>query len=146
MTSHSSTKGCILCQALNSTKDEDNYILHRGKYCFVILNLFPYNNGHIMIVPNSHVKHLKDLKNEELIEVITLASRCESVLEKVYQPQGFNLGMNIGKCSGAGIDDHIHLHIIPRWNADTSFITAIGQTRIIPEDIKTTFKKLQSFF
>ncbi len=146
MTSHSSAKGCILCQARDSTKEEENYILQRGKSCFVILNLYPYNNGHIMIVPNSHVKHLDELNNEELIEIITLASRCESILKKVYQPQGFNLGMNIGKCSGAGVDDHIHLHIIPRWDADTSFITAVGQTRIIPEDIKTTFKKLRSFF
>jgi ATP adenylyltransferase len=146
VTSHSSTKGCILCQARDSGKDKDSYILHRGKFCFIILNLFPYNNGHIMVVPNSHVKHLNHLKKEQLIELITLATQCESVLEKVYQPQGFNLGMNIGKCSGAGIDDHIHLHIIPRWDADTSFITAIGQTRIIPEDIKTTFKKLQSLF
>lgn len=146
VTSHSKVKGCILCNAQDSNKDEESYILHRGKYCFVILNLYPYNNGHIMIVPYSHIKQLADLKEEELLELISLASRSESVLRKVYQPQGFNLGMNIGKCSGAGIEEHIHLHIIPRWEADTSFITAIGNTRIIPEDIKTTYKKLQSFF
>lgn len=146
MTSHSSAKGCIFCAARDSSNDEESYILHRGTCCFVILNLYPYNNGHIMVVPNSHVRHLKELKSEERTELITLASLCESILEKAYHPQGFNIGMNIGKCSGAGIEDHIHLHIIPRWNADTSFITAIGKTRIIPEDIKTTFIKLQSLF
>ncbi len=146
MTSHSASEECILCTARDSANDDESYILHRGRSCFIILNLYPYNSGHLMIVPNSHVKYLNDLKIQELMELIELASQCESILKETYHPQGFNIGMNIGKCSGAGVEDHIHLHIIPRWHADTSFITAIANTRIIPEDLKTTFKKLRSFF
>ncbi|MEW5807791.1 MAG: HIT domain-containing protein [Acidobacteriota bacterium] len=146
VTSSSDSDECILCAARGAGKDEEKYILFRGRYGFIILNLFPYNNGHLMIVPNDHVIYLSDLSPETLQEMLEMASKCEDILRKVYAPKGFNIGMNIGKCAGAGIKDHLHLHVIPRWEGDTSFISILSGTRIIPEDIDTTYQKLRPFF
>ncbi len=146
VTSHSAPSDCVLCKARDASDDDNIFILHRGTRCFIILNLYPYNNGHIMIVPNEHTSFLNDLDQESSNEMFRLASRCEEILKKVYSPQGFNIGMNIGKCAGAGIEDHIHLHVIPRWQGDTSFMSVVSGTRVIPEDIESTFKKLKPLF
>lgn len=146
VTSQSGSEECILCAARGSSDDEKDHILFRGGHCFLILNIFPYNTGHLMIVPNAHVSALSDMDPKVFQEILELAARCETALKAIYSPQGFNVGMNIGKCAGAGIKDHLHLHVIPRWEGDTSFISVVSGTRVIPEDIDTTFRKLKPFF
>lgn len=146
MTSNPVSEECVLCSAKSSPADEKVYVLFRGSHCFVMLNLFPYNNGHLMIVPHDHVSTLNKLDEAALREVFELASKCEKILTKAYSPQGFNIGMNIGKCAGAGIQEHIHLHIIPRWHGDTNFMSVVAETRVIPEDIEATYKKLKPLF
>ena len=137
--------GCIFCTAFD-VPEQESLIVHRGVRAFVILNKFPYNNGHLMIVPMRHVALLGDLDAEDLAEVMALAQMAERALAQVYQPHGFNLGINLGRPAGAGILDHLHLHMVPRWNGDTSFISVLGNTRVLPEGLSDTATRLRPIF
>ncbi|NQV17653.1 MAG: HIT domain-containing protein [Armatimonadetes bacterium] len=136
---------CILCLKL-SEKDDEHLILFRSKYSFVMMNLYPYNNGHLMVVPNNHVSALNKLSKEELNDLFETVQLCEKVLQRKYNPDGFNIGLNLGKSAGAGIDEHLHVHIVPRWAGDVNFMTSIGGTRVIPENFETAFKQLKEQF
>jgi ATP adenylyltransferase len=135
--------GCIFCDKPAEHRDEHNFILHRASHNFVILNLYPYTSGHLMIVPYSHVATLDEAGPLVRAEMIELAARAESLLRAAYHPEGLNLGFNLGKCAGAGIAAHLHLHVLPRWTGDANFMSVIGETRVIPEDIPTTYAKLR---
>jgi ATP adenylyltransferase len=135
----------VFCTALTD-RSADSLIVHRGRTCFVILNLFPYNNGHLMVIPNRHIASLAAATREERAELIELSAASETALTEVYQPQGLNLGINLGKPAGAGILDHVHLHVVPRWNGDTNFMTAVGGTRVLPEELSDTAAKLRPVF
>jgi len=134
---------CVFCEALAMNDDPRSLILVRGKKNFIILNRFPYTTGHSMIVPYVHVGELSACESETLGEMMELAQRLERALTACYRPQGFNLGMNLGRSAGAGVADHVHLHVLPRWAADTNFMTTIGETRMEPEDLATTYQKLR---
>jgi ATP adenylyltransferase len=136
------TEKCIFCEGIKDNNDEKNLILLRATYNFIMLNLYPYNNGHLMIVPYSHVNDLTCLSKEEYSEMIFLAQISIEALKKVMNPQGFNLGINIGTSAGAGIADHLHLHIVPRWEGDSNFMLVICETKVIPEDLISTYKRL----
>ena len=138
---------CIFCDAVkNPADDEKNFVLHRGAYTFVILNLYPYVSGHLMIAPYSHLGELDGAPKEATDEMMDLAKRCQTALRAVYRPQGFNVGMNLGRAAGAGVPDHIHMHIMPRWAGDTNFMTSVAETRVLPEDLPTTYLKLRAKF
>ncbi len=134
---------CVFCQMLAEGRDPDNYIVHRAGHNFVILNLYPYTSGHLMVVPNRHVATLEDAGADTLQEMILLAARAEQLLQRAYRPEGLNIGFNLGKCAGAGIAGHLHLHVLPRWSGDANFMSVIGETRVIPEDLSTTYSKLR---
>jgi ATP adenylyltransferase len=136
--------GCVFCNA--HTGDEARLVIFRGATCFVILNKFPYNNGHLMIVPNRHVASLAEATGDELCELIELARRAEVALGEAYAPHGLNMGINVGKPAGAGILDHVHLHVVPRWNGDTNYMTVVGQTRVLPEELPETAARLRPIF
>jgi len=139
--------GCVFCSIqANPAHDETNFVLHRGSHSFVVLNIYPYISGHLLIIPNEHVGDLDAASKETTDEMMDLTKRCQAALRAVYQPAGFNLGMNLGKSAGAGIVDHIHIHILPRWTGDTNFMSTIGETRVIPEDLATTYEKLRAIF
>ncbi len=134
---------CIFCDALAMGDDAKSLIVFRSKKNFVILNRFPYTTGHVMIAPFAHVAELSGCDTATLAEMMQLAQRVEVALAANYQPEGYNLGMNLGRCAGAGVTGHLHLHILPRWTGDTNFMTAVGETRIEPEDLATTYDKLR---
>ena len=138
-------EGCLFCQKLKQ-EDEEAHILYRGDHCFVILNRFPYNNGHLMVVPFDHVGSLEDLDVATQAEMMQVTDLSLRVLRKTYEPDGFNLGMNIGSAAGAGIADHVHLHVVPRWNGDTNYMTVVGHTRTIPEWMEETYDRLRPLF
>lgn len=135
-------EGCIFCQKA-AENDEPALIVHRARFCFVILNAFPYTSGHVMVVPYEHTDQLQKLSTEAATEMMELTQRLESVLRTLYNPDGINLGMNIGKAAGAGVAGHIHMHVLPRWVADANFITTIGETRILPEALDETYRKIK---
>jgi ATP adenylyltransferase len=135
--------GCIFCDKPAERRDDQNFILHRARLNFVILNLYPYTSGHLMIVPFSHVATLGEAGPETRAEMIELAARAELLLRAAYRPEGLNMGLNLGKCAGAGIAAHLHLHVLPRWPGDANFMSVVGETRVIPEDIPTTYSKLR---
>jgi ATP adenylyltransferase len=138
---------CIFCQAQeNPANDEKNFVLYRGARNFVLLNLYPYISGHLMIAPYAHLGELDVAGKEETDEMMDLAKRCQTALREVYHPQGFNIGMNLGRAAGAGIADHIHMHVMPRWEGDTNFMTTLGETRVLSEDLPTTYRKLRARF
>ena len=141
-------EGCIFCEkaAADSSLDAENLIVHRGKRNIVILNLFPYTTGHVLIAPYAHEARLANLDPETLTELMELSQRLESALQQTYHPEGFNVGMNLGRSAGAGVADHLHLHILPRWTGDSSFMTVIGETRVQPDELSTTYQKLAAFF
>jgi ATP adenylyltransferase len=139
-------EGCILCRKPAEDCDRDNYILYRGRHNFVMLNAFPYNPGHLMIAPYRHVASPELLTTEELHEHHEIVTRCLTVLRAVFNPSGFNIGMNLGRVAGAGIDEHIHSHIVPRWSGDTNFMPVVGSTRVIPEALAETYDKLKGRF
>jgi len=145
ITGGASPGGCVFCQAL-ADSDAAALIVFRGATCFVILNLFPYNNGHLMVIPNRHIATLASATPEERTELIELTMRAEIALTEAYQPHGLNLGINLGKPAGAGILDHVHMHVVPRWNGDTNFMTVVGQTRVLPEELPDTAAKLRPIF
>ncbi|MFC2006780.1 HIT domain-containing protein [Chloroflexota bacterium] len=135
--------GCILCEKPGQNNDDSNYILYRGNGNFVIMNLYPYNPGHLMVAPYRHVASLEELTREELYEQIDIISWSLGVLKQVLSPAGFNLGANIGKVSGAGIVDHVHTHIVPRWQGDTNFMPVIADVKVIPSALAEIYKKLR---
>ncbi len=145
ITRGAASEGCVFCKAL-SDSDAAPLIVFRGKTCFVILNLFPYNNGHLMVIPTRHIASLGSATSEELSELIELTRRAEIALTEAYAPQGINMGINLGKPAGAGILDHVHMHVVPRWNGDTNFMTVVGETRILPEELADTALKLRPLF
>lgn len=139
--------GCVFCGILkNLASDEENYILHRAESNFIILNIYPYISGHLMIVPFSHLADLDSADKGTTDEMTDLTKHCQTVLREVYQPNGFNIGINQGKAAGAGVAEHFHQHILPRWIGDANFMTTIGETRTIPEDLRTTYDKLKDKF
>jgi len=139
-------QGCIFCEKASSHNDRENLVVFRGERNFVLLNLFPYNNGHVMIAPYEHVATLEEAQPETVVELILLTRECIAHLRSIYQPHGFNVGMNLGACAGAGVADHIHMHVVPRWVGDTSFMTTVGETRVLPEDLSATWEKLHRAF
>ncbi len=139
---------CVFCEkaAGERSRDREELILHRGRSNFTLLNLFPYNTGHTLIVPYAHVADLPQLEAETLAEMMAMAKTVQAALAANYRPEGYNLGMNLGKCAGAGVADHIHLHIVPRWTGSSNFMTVLGETRVLPEDLSTTYEKMVGFF
>ena len=143
----SQADSCIFCTAVkNPADDEKNFVLHRGAHTFVILNLYPYISGHLMIAPYAHLGELDTAPKETTDEMMDLAKRSQTALRESHRPQGFNVGMNLGRAAGAGIADHIHMHIVPRWAGDTNFMTSVAETRILSEDLPTTYRKLLAAF
>lgn len=132
---------CVFCAAA-VRREADPLIVFQGTACFVILNLYPYNNGHLMVVPARHVGRLADLTQPELDELMHLTRAAEMALEERYHPHGFNMGLNLGKSAGAGVLDHLHMHIVPRWNGDTNFMTVVGETRVLPEALDESAREL----
>jgi ATP adenylyltransferase len=135
-------RSCVFCDAVKAGDDEKTLIVHRGQHCFVILNAYPYTPGHVMIVPYAHLDELQKLPLEAANEMMALSQRMEHVLRELYHPDGINLGMNIGKAAGAGIAGHIHMHVLPRWVADANFLSVVGETRILPETLGETWKRM----
>jgi len=138
--------GCILCEKPAQNSDAANYILYRGNQNFVMMNAYPYNPGHLMIAPYRHVASLEELTTDELHEHIEIVSRSIKVLRQVFNPGGFNVGVNMGKAAGAGIADHVHTHIVPRWQGDTNFMPVFADTRVIPQALVETYEKLKGKF
>ena len=132
----------MFCNAVNAGNDEAARIVYRGQSCFVILNAYPYTPGHVMIVPYAHLDELQKLPPAAANEMMALSQRMESVLRQLYTPDGVNLGMNIGKAAGAGIAGHIHMHVLPRWVADANFLSVVGETRVLPETLEETWKRM----
>ena len=137
---------CILCEIAKSDDDVKNLVLYRGKLVFVVLNLFPYTSGHLMIVPFQHTASFAGLDQETAGQLLELAKRAEVSLRDEYHPDGFNIGMNLGKAAGAGIEEHLHLHVVPRWAGDANFVSTIGETRVLPEDLSATYERLKPHF
>lgn len=135
-------EGCAFCLALEEQDSPENLIVYRGENCFVILNLFPYTSGHLMVVPYTHTNQFSDLPAETLNEIMLLVQKAVRVMEEVYHPQGFNVGLNLGSAAGAGIAAHMHMHVVPRWQGDANFMSIIGQTRVMPEDLGQTYQRL----
>ncbi len=140
------TCDCVFCALPREKNDQTNLIVHRAKYNFVILNKYPYNNGHLMVVPFKHTSNLGDLSKEEQSEMMEFGNHAISALKEAYKPEGFNLGMNLGQAAGAGIKDHLHLHIVPRWNGDTNFMPVIGDVKSMPEHLQKSFESLKIYF
>jgi ATP adenylyltransferase len=138
--------GCIFCQKAAEDADEANFVVWRAKHSYVLLNIYPYNNGHIMVAPYEHADTLGGVSEQTALEMMQLGRRAEKVLRHVYRPKGINLGMNIGECAGAGVAGHIHMHVLPRWPGDVSFMTSVGETRVVPEDLHTTWEKISQAF
>ncbi|ASJ14273.1 HIT family protein [Thermococcus radiotolerans] len=135
--------GCIFCDFPKENRDKERLILYRGKHCFIIMNNYPYNPGHVMIAPYRHVGRWEDLTDYELLEMMQLSQLMIKALKKTMKPQGFNMGVNLGRVAGAGIDDHVHLHIVPRWNGDTNFMPVIADTKVIPESLEEAYDELK---
>jgi ATP adenylyltransferase len=138
--------GCVFCNAVKVGDDEKMLIVHRGRHCFIILNAYPYTPGHAMIVPYEHLDQLQNLPPDAAAEMMQLSQRMEAVLRQLYILDGINLGMNIGKAAGAGIAGHIHMHILPRWVADSNFMTVVGETRLLPETLEETWRRMSAAF
>jgi ATP adenylyltransferase len=139
-------EGCILCDKPKEDKDVENYILYRGDKNFVIMNSYPYNPGHLLVSPYRHVSRLEEMTDEERNEHFEMVSRCIRVLREAYNPGGFNIGANMGKVAGAGIDDHYHSHIVPRWQGDTNYITVLADVRVVPQALSETYRELKERF
>lgn len=138
--------GCLFCEVLKSNDDRKVWIVHRGVHCFVMLNAFPYTSGHAMVAPYSHLDQLQKLDSEAANEMMALTQKIERIQRELYSPHGINLGMNIGAAAGAGVAGHIHMHVLPRWVADASFMTTIGETRVLPEALETTYDRMKARF
>jgi ATP adenylyltransferase len=135
--------GCLFCKITKQKTDKKNYIVLRSKYCFVILNRFPYNNGHLLIAPYKHTANLEQLTDEEILDIYKITIKMKKIIQKVLQPSGFNIGFNLGEVAGAGITDHIHLHLVPRWRGDTNFMPVLSETKIISQSLADLYNKLK---
>ena len=136
------TVQCVFCEAPKES-DEKAYIVHRGSHCYIILNAYPYTNGHVMVVPYAHLDELQKLPTDAAGEMMALTQKMETVLRSLYHPDGINLGMNIGKAAGAGVAGHIHMHVLPRWVADANFLSVVGETRVLPEALEVTWQRIR---
>ena len=141
-----SQDSCVFCELLSQKQDDTNLILHRGKTHFVILNKYPYNNGHLMVIPLRHTNDYTSLTKQELSEMNALTQHAMKALRNAYEPQGFNLGMNLGTAAGAGIKEHLHMHIVPRWVGDTNFLPVLGDTKSMPQHLTASFEALLPYF
>lgn len=139
-------EGCVFCQKIADSDDAKNHILYRGQYACVVLNLYPYNSGHLMIIPYAHAARLADLPMEAQTEMLALLNKSLEVLQRALSPEGFNIGMNLGRAAGAGIDEHLHVHAVPRWTGDTNFMAIFAETRVVPEWLDDTYRKLKPIF
>jgi len=139
-------EGCIFCPGEDRSKDGERLILYVGSLTVAMMNRFPYNNGHLLVAPVRHVAQMEDLSDEETLDLLRIVRESIGILRKVMQPEGFNVGMNLGCIAGAGMEEHMHFHIVPRWSGDTNFMTVLGEVRVIPEHIKETHRKLKPFF
>ncbi len=137
------SSGCIFVELPAQDDDRKNLILHRGEKAFVMLNAFPYTNGHLMVAPYKHTAEMGDLDDAELLEINRLVAACLRWLRRAYRPDGFNIGVNLGSVAGAGIPDHIHWHIVPRWAGDTNFMTVVGEVRVLPQDLWESYDRLR---
>jgi ATP adenylyltransferase len=138
--------GCVLCRAVAEAERPDSLVLRLTEWNVVVMNLYPYNAGHLMVAPRRHVGTLGEATSEELSDMMSLARRGEEAFRTVYRPDGINVGMNLGRAAGAGVADHIHLHMVPRWNGDTNFMTVVGEVRVLPEEPGQAREKLRPFF
>jgi ATP adenylyltransferase len=138
--------GCIFCDKPAEGDDEKALIVHRGEHNYVVLNLYPYTNGHAMVVPYAHVDTLAGAAAETAAEMMTLTQRVEGILRELYRPEGINIGMNLGACAGAGVAGHIHMHVLPRWTGDANFMSVVGETRVLIEDLALTYKRYREAF
>lgn len=139
-------EGCLFCDKAKESSDEANYILWRGPHNYIIMNKYPYNSGHLMVVPYLHTPTLEDLPDEVSLDLMRTTQKALSAMRKALNPDGFNLGLNLTKTGGAGIEEHVHLHIVPRWIGDSSFMTVISEVRVIPENLRETYIKLLPYF
>ncbi len=139
-------EGCLFCRIIAESDDEHNWILHRSEHCYVVINAYPYSNGHLMVVCNSHAGSLNAMSEAERNDLIAVVARVEHVLMDHYKPGGLNIGVNLGQSAGAGILGHLHVHLVPRWQGDTNFMTAVGETRVISEDLLDTYRQLKAYF
>ena len=138
--------GCVFCNAQAKTDSAENLIAYRGKLAYVIINRYPYTSGHLMVIPFEHKANLEELDSQTRAEMIEMTSRCTTILKNIYKPQGFNVGVNIGEAAGAGVLGHVHIHIVPRWKGDTNFMSSIGETRVLPEILEDTYKRVKAAF
>ena len=136
-------ESCIFCEKPAEHNDQANLLLYRGKRAYILMNLYPYSNGHLMVAPNKHLGRLEDLDRETRIEIMELTTLCTKLLKRTMNPAGFNIGANMGKAAGAGFDEHFHMHIVPRWIGDTNFMPVVGETRVIPESLKESYQRFQ---
>jgi ATP adenylyltransferase len=139
-------EGCVFCVMQELQDSAQNLIAHRGRHSFVILNRYPYTSGHLMVVPFGHVSTLEELDPDTRAEMMELTARCMTVLRQLYNPQGFNMGANIGEAAGAGVKDHVHIHIVPRWAGDTNFMSTVGDARVLPESLEVTYGRVKKSF
>lgn len=137
------TDGCVFCRKIESDDDEGNHLLFRGEQNVVLLNTYPYNSGHLMVVPHPHIGKLEDLSPEAGHELWDLTDLAARTLKRTLHPQGFNVGMNVGDAAGAGIGDHLHMHIVPRWNGDTNYMTTVADTRVVPQSLEESYEQLK---
>ena len=137
---------CIFCAKEAEHRDEENLILHRGQHNYVLLNLYPYTTGHLMVAPYAHIANLEDLPDHTATELMQLTQAAVRHIRAVYRPQGLNAGLNLGECAGAGVAGHLHMHVLPRWAGDANFMTAIGETRVMPEELGETWRRLRAAF
>lgn len=137
---------CIFCVGDDRSKDQERLILHVGSMTMVMMNRFPYINGHLLVAPIRHVPELDHLSEQEGLDLLLMVKRSINILKKVMRPEGFNVGLNLGRVAGAGVEEHMHFHIVPRWNGDTNYMTVLGEVRVIPEHIDNTYKKLKEYF
>ena len=144
--SNDKSGGCIFCEKPGEDRDRENLILHRGKGVFVIMNRYPYNNGHLMVAPYTHTGDMEGLSESEMSELFSEVRRSVGILRKVMNPDGFNIGMNLGKAAGAGIEDHLHVHVVPRWNGDTNFMPVLADVKVMPEYLDDTYMKLKPLY
>jgi ATP adenylyltransferase len=138
--------GCIFCEAAASTNEEESLIVHRGRRVFVLLNRYPYTNGHLMVAPYEHLSRLSQSDGEALTELIETVARGEKILSETYRTDGLNIGANLGSAAGAGVEDHYHVHLVPRWSGDTNFMTVAGGVRVVPEELSVTRRRLAPLF
>jgi ATP adenylyltransferase len=146
VTKASPADNCIFCAKLSAENDEQNLIVHRGTHCFVLLNLYPYTSGHLMVAPFDHIADYDALSVDAACELTALTQESVRHIKALYRPKGLNVGMNLGECAGAGVAGHLHMHVLPRWPGDASFMTTIGETRVVPEDLSESWRKLRDAF